>query len=215
MLHIERFVVNPFQENTFIAYDESGEAVIIDCGAFFKEERKALTDYIREHKLTVKHLLATHAHIDHNFGNNTISDEYGLAPEVCIYDKPLMDCLQKQAEEFCNYCLDYEMPAVKNYLKEGDIISFGSHSLSVISTPGHTPGSVLFYCEAEKVAFSGDTLFRMSVGRTDLAMGSYKDLRDSLRKIASTLPHDITILPGHGPQTTLKDEVLMNPYFTV
>lgn len=214
MFHIERFVVNPFQENTFVVHDESCEAVIIDCGALFKEERNAVLDYIHNNKLTVKHLLDTHAHIDHCFGNNTIAEEFGIYPEVCIDDKPLMDCLAKQSEEYCNYSLNYDMPAVNNYLKDGDIISFGSHSLSVIQTPGHTPGSVLFYFEAEKVAFSGDTLFRMSVGRTDLELGNYKTLKASLAKIASILPHDTTILPGHGPQTILKDEILMNPYYT-
>ncbi len=213
MLHIEKFVLNPFQENTYIVHDETLEAVIIDCGAFFKEERLALTEYINANNLKPVHLIATHAHIDHNFGNNTICDEFGIAPEVCHKDQILMESLARQAQEFINYNLEYDMPPVKAYFSDGDTITFGNHSLKVINTPGHTPGSCLLYCEEEQLAFSGDTLFQMSIGRTDLTYGSFSDMQQSLKKIVDTLPHETTILPGHGPQTTLANEINQNPYF--
>ncbi len=215
MLHIERFVFNPFQENTFVVHDDTKECVIIDCGAFFKEERKAIVDYIVKNELKPIHLLATHAHIDHNFGNNTIYENFGLMPEVAAKDEPLMSNLKRQSEEYINYSLDYDMPPVKAYFSDGDAISFGNHTFEVIATPGHSPGSSLFYCQEENLAFSGDTLFRMSVGRTDLTLGSHAELMTSLRRMADTLPHDTLIIPGHGPQTTLGDEIRTNPYFGV
>lgn len=212
MLNIKLFVCNPFQENCYIASDETKEAIIIDCGAFYQEERKAVIDYIRRNDLTPVHLLSTHAHIDHNFGNNTIHDEFGLCPEVHAKDEYLMKKLDEQAELFCNFKLDYKMPPVGKYLSDKDTISFGNHKFTIIPTPGHTPGSVFYYCEEEQLAFSGDTLFRMSIGRTDFEQGSYIDIYKSLRNIASILPGETTVLTGHGPKTTIHDEVSMNPY---
>lgn len=211
-MKIERFEVNPFQENCFVVSDETGEGIIIDCGVFFKEERRALVNYIKDNGISLKHLVATHGHIDHNFGNNTICEEFGLKPEIYHKDEYLMNKLNKQAVEFCNYDLGYEMPPVGKYLNDEDKITFGNHSFSVIPTPGHTPGSIFLYCEQEQLAFSGDTLFKMSIGRTDFELGSYNDIKASLQKIAKMLPPDTTILPGHGPKTTLGYEMQYNPY---
>lgn len=213
MLHIERFVCNPFQENCYIVSDETREAVIIDCGAFYQEERKAITDYIRGRNLVPRHLLATHAHIDHNFGNDTVRSEFGLLPEVSAADECLMAKLKEQAMLFANMRLDYEMPPVGRFFSKNDVIKFGNHEFTIISTPGHTPGSVFFYCAEEGIAFSGDTLFNMSIGRTDFEFGSYRDIMDSLQNIAELLPDDTVILSGHGPKTTIKAEKQSNPYF--
>ena len=212
MLKIERFEVNPFQENCYVVSDETGEGIIIDCGAFYEEERRAVVEYVRDNGIELKHLISTHAHIAHNFGNHTIYEQFGLKPEVHAADEPLMVKLAEQALMFCNYRLDYEMPPVGKYLTEADTISFGSHTLSIISTPGHTPGSVFYYCKEEKVAFSGDTLFRMSIGRTDFELGSYNDIMQSLKGLTDKLTYDTTILPGHGPKTTIKAEKESNPY---
>ena len=213
MMTIERFEVNPFQENCYIVSDETGEGVIIDCGAFYSEERKAVVEYVKDNRIELKHLLSTHAHIDHNFGNNTIYEHFGLKPEVHGADEILMGKLAEQAQLFCNYRLDYAMPPVGKYLTETDTIKFGTHTLSIINTPGHTPGSSFFYSKEEGVAFSGDTLFKMSIGRTDFELGSYKDIMKSLAKVAELLPDNTTILPGHGPRTTIKAEKEGNMYF--
>ena len=213
MMKIERFEVNPFQENCYIVSDETGEGVIIDCGAFYSEERKAVVEYVKDNRIELKHLLSTHAHIDHNFGNNTIYEHFGLKPEVHGADEILMGKLAEQAQLFCNYRLDYAMPPVGKYLTETDTIKFGTHTLSIINTPGHTPGSSFFYCKEEGVAFSGDTLFKMSIGRTDFELGNYKDIMKSLANVAELLPDNTTILPGHGPRTTIKAEKEGNMYF--
>lgn len=205
-MKIKRFVCNPFQENCYVVSDETNEGVIIDCGAFFPEERTAVADYIKSSGIKLKHLLATHAHIDHNFGNNTIDKDFGLKPEVHHRDEPLMAKLDEQCRHFCGQPLGYDMPPVGRYFSEDDTIEFGIHRFTIIPTPGHTPGSVFFYCEEESVAFSGDTLFRMSIGRTDFELGSYDDMMRSLRLIPQRMKPETIVLPGHGPQTTIGEE---------
>lgn len=212
MLNIKTFVFNPFQENTYVVSDDSNEAVVIDCGAFFNEERKELTDYIDKNNLKVVHLLSTHGHIDHNFGNNTIADYFNVRPEVHKADAGLMRRLSEQALAFCNYHLDYDMPEVSDYLNDGDIIRFGNHEMKVIHTPGHSPGSTVLYIADEEVAFSGDTLFMMSIGRTDLEGGSFSDIQKSLLRMIKELPDNTKVFPGHGPQTSIAKEKLHNPY---
>jgi len=212
MINIERFVCNPFQENCYIVSDDSGECVIIDCGAFYEEERKAVVEYIKKNNLKAVRLIATHAHIDHNFGNNTIYKEFALKPEVSGDDESLMGQLAYQAKVLCGYTLTYEMPPVGRYFREGEKIAWGNHEFEIISTPGHSPGSVFFYCESEGLAFSGDTLFRMSIGRTDFIDGSLYDIQQSLRKIVNRMPDNTIILSGHGGRTTIGEERKLNPY---
>lgn len=212
MLNIKRFVCNFFQENCYVVSDETKECVVIDCGAYYAEEKSAVADYIRNNSLTLRHLLATHAHIDHNFGNPAIFKEFGIKPMVSAKDEVLMNSLARQSEVLCNIKLKEEMPPVGAYLDENSIISFGSHQFSVIPTPGHTPGSVFLYCQEESIAFSGDTLFNMSIGRTDFEFGSFADIQQSLEMIKRTLPIDTVIYPGHGGQTTLGEEVRYNPF---
>ncbi len=199
------------QENCYIISDETKECVICDCGAYYPAERAAIVDYIRDNGLTPVHLLSTHGHIDHNFGNNTIFDEFGLKPEVHKEDQHLMDMLAVQAETLVGITLDYAMPPVGKYFGDGDEITFGSHRLKVIETPGHSKGSVFFYCPEEAIALSGDTLFRNSIGRTDYLGGSMFQIIQSLRMICQ-LPDNTVVYPGHGPQTTIGTELSSNPY---
>ena len=211
MLNIQKFVCNMIQENCYVVSDETKECIIVDCGAYYEEERRAIVDYIRHNQLTPKHLVATHGHIDHNFGNNTIYEAFGLKPEVEADDEQLINMLPQQAQAIAGVELDYKMPPVGKYLRETDTISFGSHTFTLLHTPGHTPGGVFYYCKEEKVAFSGDTLFRGSIGRTDLPGGNSFLIIQSLRMIAQ-LPDDTTILTGHGQQTTIGYELRSNPY---
>ena len=138
MLHIERFQVNMLQENCYVVSDETKECVIIDCGAFYPEERTAITQYIKENQLKPVHLLVTHGHLDHNFGNNTIYQEFGLKPEVSAADENLMKGLAKQAETFYQMQLDYQFPPIGRFFEDGEVIKFGNHEFQVIATPGHS-----------------------------------------------------------------------------
>lgn len=212
MLSIEKFECNMFQENCYIVSDESKECIIIDCGAFYEEERCAVVNYIKDNGLTPVHLISTHGHIDHNFGNNTIADNFKLMPEVSSKDEILMNNLASQAKAFIGLEYNVPIPAVGKYFDENYIIEFGSHTMTVLPTPGHTPGSVMLFCKEENVVFSGDTLFKMSIGRTDFQLGSYKDIIESLKHIVGILPADTTVLPGHGDKTTIGFEATHNPF---
>jgi glyoxylase-like metal-dependent hydrolase (beta-lactamase superfamily II) len=210
-LNIERFAVNMLQENCYIVSDETKECVIIDCGAFYEDERNAITSYIRNNGLTPKHLLCTHGHLDHNFGNDTIYREFNIKPEVSERDEKLMSHVKQQASQFYGMELEIDMPPAGKLLADNDLITFGNHTLKVLETPGHSKGSLCFYCEDEHVLFSGDTLFRGSIGRTDLGSGSMMMIIQSLRFLAQ-LPDDTEVHPGHGPSTTIGYEVAHNPY---
>ena len=211
---IKTFQVNPLQENCYVVSDDTKACVIIDCGAYYDTERQAITNYIRDNELTPTHLLCTHGHFDHNFGNDTIFSEFGLKPEIHADDAALIADVAEQCE-MMGMGMDYDRPSppIGHYLEDGEIISFGNHSFKVIHTPGHSKGGVVFYYEAEKTLFTGDTLFRMSVGRTDLPGGSWAELMDSLEEKIATLPKDTIAYPGHGPKTLLAEEFSMNPYF--
>ncbi len=212
MWTIKRFVYNPLEENCYVVSDDSRECVIIDCGAWYPEEKDAVRDYIRQQQLKPVHLLATHGHLDHNFGNNMLYQEYGLKVEICAEDEYLVSNLAEQAVNIFGVELNEDQPPLGRLLSDGDTIIFGHHSLQVIQTPGHSHGSALFYCAAEQTAFTGDTLFRMSIGRTDFAEGSWKEMERSLHEIIAHLPQETLVLSGHGPQSTISDELKFNPY---
>ena len=209
MLNIKTLVVNQLQENCYIVSDETRDAVIIDCGAHYDAERQAVVDYIRSNGLTLRHLLCTHGHFDHVFGADTIFAEFGIAPEVHEADRDFVEDMDHQYRDMLG--IPYPRPSVKcsRLLADGGIVTFGSHELHVIHTPGHSPGSVTFHCPSEHVAFSGDTIFRMSYGRSDLPGGSWQQLMQSLHHLLSTLPPDTTVYPGHGPATTIGQEQRM------
>ena len=212
MFNVQRIECNPLQENCYVVSDESRECVIIDCGAMYNEELAALDHYIADNQLKPLHLLATHGHLDHNFGNAHMFRKYGLKVEICVEDQELVERLPEQARDIFGIEIPADQPSAGRLLGNGDVITFGSHQLQVLQTPGHTHGSCLFYCAEEHTAFTGDTLFRMSIGRTDFAEGSWAEMEKSLRDVVAKLPKETIVLPGHGPQSTIADELRYNPY---
>lgn len=212
MITVKRFTCNVLAENCYVVSDESHEAVIIDCGVMYQEEGIAITQYIRDNGLHPVHLLCTHGHFDHCMGNGLIYREFGLKPEAHTGDQFLMETMQQQTTDILGVALPMEVPPVGRYLTDKDAITFGSHTLRILHTPGHTPGGVTYYCKEEGIAFSGDTLFRMSIGRTDFDGGSYEQIVHSLREVLAVLPPDTKVYPGHGPETTIADEIRYNPY---
>jgi glyoxylase-like metal-dependent hydrolase (beta-lactamase superfamily II) len=210
MLHVEVFVFNPFQENTYVVSDETKAAVVIDPGCYEKEEKQALTDYIREHDLRVVKLLNTHCHIDHVLGNAFVKDEYNTRLYLHRMDEPVLRAVSAYAS---NYGFQQYQPATPDvYIEEGEEIEVGNQSLKVLFVPGHSPGHVAFYHEGEKVLLGGDVLFRNSVGRTDLPGGNTDTLLESIHEKLFTLPDDVTVYPGHGPTTTIGFEKTTNPF---
>lgn len=210
-MEIKTFVCNMLEENCYVVSDETKECVIIDCGAFYGEERDAIVRYIDNNQLKPVHLLATHGHLDHNFGNNTIFEHYGLKPEVAEGDRNMMNNYNQQAQKFYGMQLNFELPEAGSVITDNQDITFGNHKLKVIPTPGHSKGSVTFYCKEENVAFTGDTLFQQSIGRTDLHGGSMMQIIQSLRILAQ-LPDETVVKPGHGNDTTIGRELESNPF---
>ena len=213
MITIKTFPCNQLQENTYVVSDDTRECVIIDCGAYFEEEFQAIQNYIETEQLKPVHLLATHGHFDHNFGNNFIFETYGLKVEISADDAYLINDLPGQFESMIGVPLRRQYPEVDHFFEADETIRFGHHTFDILKTPGHTPGGVTFYNKEESIAFTGDTLFRMSIGRTDFDRGSYKDIMDSLHNVIAKLPPDTVIFSGHGPKTTLAEELRYNPYF--
>ena len=199
-------------ENCYVVSDESRDCVIIDCGAYYPEEGQAIVGYIRQQQLTPRHLLCTHGHFDHCMGNGYIFRAFGLKPRAHQDDSFLMEKMEQQTSDILGIPIHLDVPPVGNYLTDSDNISFGSHTWQILHTPGHTPGGIVFYDADEHIAFSGDTLFRMSIGRTDFERGSYADMMTSLHMLATQLPADTKIYAGHGPETTMADEIRYNPY---
>ncbi len=210
-MHIKRFEFNPVEENTYILYDETGEAAIIDCGAFFKEEKDELKAFIEDNNLTIKHLLCTHLHLDHVFGNRFIFDTYHIKPEYNLEEERQSPALAEQGRRFGMKIQD-EFIIAEHYLKEADTISFGNITLKTLSVPGHSPASLCFYSEANACIFTGDAIFRGSIGRTDLWGGNTQLLLQGIREKILSLPEDTAIYPGHGPVTTVQYEKKSNPF---
>ncbi len=212
MLNIKTFQVNMIGENCYVVSDDTREAVVIDCGASSAHEEKTIADYIQAEGLQIKHLLCTHAHFDHIFGVPFIAGKYNVNPVFHEADRPLYDSMPSQVRDFIGTTYDRILPPPAGYVTDGDRITFGTHTFEVIHTPGHSLGGVEYYCKEEQILFSGDSLFRYSIGRTDLPGGDYRTLIESLTNRILTLPDDVTVYPGHGPTTTIGEEKRENPY---
>lgn len=213
MFDIKILPMNMLEENCYIVSDETSEAVVIDCGALYEQDRQSIIKYAEERHLLIRHHLCTHMHYDHCFGAGFMYDTYRTAPEFHAADEPIY---RGTGDEIFG-TLRQKMrgnaaPDAARYLNEGDEVHFGSHTLKVLNTPGHTPGGICFYCEQEKALFSGDTLFQYSVGRTDFPGGDAELLRESIRCKLFALPDDVSVYPGHGGSTTIGSEKAGNPF---
>lgn len=211
MITVKPFEVNYFSENTYLLYDETGEAVLIDCGCMRPGEEKEVIDFIADNKLTLKRYLCTHLHLDHIFGNAFVYKTYGLKPEAHKADVEVLPPPSVQAKMF-GLPGRYEEVPVGKYLAGGETIRFGKSELHVISVPGHSPGSVAFYNPKNGFVIVGDALFAGSIGRTDLWGGDQEVLIAAIRNKLLTLPDETIVYPGHGPETTVINEKLNNPY---
>ena len=209
---VKIFEFNPIQERCYVLSDESREAVIIDCGALYPVETQALTSYIAAEGLTpVAHLL-THAHFDHIFGARFVFDTYGLKPRFAAADAAVYAAAEQMAAAMLGQRVQLRLPEPGEHVDEATTVACGTRTITVIATPGHTPGGVCYYDAHEGVLFSGDTLFRMSMGRTDLPGGNYATLIASVRRLLATLPPDTTVMPGHGPVTSIAFENRYNAF---
>ncbi len=212
MITIEQHTFNPFQENTFLVYDETKEALIIDAGCYTPAEKQTFKQLIEEKGLHIKGVISTHSHLDHVFGNKFIMETFDVG--LTIHKEDLQTLLM--LEEVCSA---YGIPNVDkspmptSFVKEGEKITFGNSSLDIVFVPGHAPGHIAFIAHDEKFIVNGDCLFLGSIGRTDLPGGNHKQLIESITNKIFTLPEDYTVYCGHGPSTTVGFEKNHNPFF--
>ena len=210
MFQIKVLTFNPVQENTYVLYNEHNQCIIIDPGCYFEEEKEELKSFIVRHQLQPEMLLNTHCHLDHVFGNKYIADEYKLTLRIHKNEERVLQMAPASALMFNLPFDNYNGKLI--FLKEDDVVSILNDTLKVIDAPGHSPGSVCFYCAQQKFLIGGDVLFQNSIGRTDLPGGNHDELIRNIREKLFKLPQDVKVYPGHGPETTIGDEMELNPY---
>ncbi|MAU37674.1 MAG: MBL fold hydrolase [Flavobacteriales bacterium] len=210
-MKIKSFIFNPFQENTYIIYDETKQCIIIDPGCYTLEEQNILKKFITNKKLKPVKLVNTHCHIDHILGNNFVSKEWNIELYIHKEDLPLLDSATIISETYG--LKDYQRsPHPKYFLNHGDKLSFGKSSFEVLFTPGHAPGHISLYNKPNNILVVGDVIFKKSIGRTDLPGGSYETLIKTIKDIIFKLPNSTHVLCGHGPSTNLGFEKENNPF---
>lgn len=210
MISIHYFTFGPFQENTYLLYNEAKDCLIIDPGCYDDRERNELRSFIEKNSLKPVQLLNTHCHVDHVLGNRFVVDEYKIPLLIHNSDLIVLNSLMRVAQM---YGLNVEeSPQPNTFLNEGDIISLGDDKLDILFTPGHSPGSICFVNHAQKFVIGGDVLFYGSIGRTDLPGGNHQTLINSIKTKLLTLPDDYKVYAGHGQATTIGFERNNNPF---
>jgi len=212
MLQIKVLTFNAVQENTYVLYNEFKECIIVDPGCYSDEEKEALKDFIEKNGLQPKMLINTHCHLDHVFGNKYVAETYQLTLQIHKNEEEMLQMAPGSGLMFNLPFDNYTGQLI--FLKEGDIIFLRDDILKVIEAPGHSPGSICFYCEKQKFIIGGDVLFYQSIGRTDLPGGNHESLIKNIKEKLFLLPDGVKVYPGHGPATTIGDEKKYNPYLT-
>lgn len=212
MLTIKQFTFSPVQENTYILFNEEKECIIIDPGCYSSQERNQLKDYVVEHGLQPKYLLNTHCHLDHIFGNRFVALTFGLVLHIHPNEEKVLSMGPTFGDMWGLPFQNYEGDLV--FLKEGDTIRLGNDLLEILEAPGHSPGSICFYNSKQQFIIGGDVLFNGSIGRTDLPMGDFDTLINSIRTKLWPLPDEVVVYSGHGPTTTIGKEKRSNPFLT-
>lgn len=210
MLQVKAFTFNPIQENTYVLYNEKNNAIIIDPGCYGTTEELLLHSFITENKLQVKHLINTHCHLDHVFGNKFVSNTYGIDLLIHPLEELLLQYAPISGEK---WGLPFENYNGKlHFIEEGLNIKIDDDVLQVLHTPGHSPGSITLYCKPQHFIISGDVLFKQSIGRTDLPGGNHENLLNSIQQKIMQLPNETMVYSGHGSSTTVGAEKIENPY---
>jgi glyoxylase-like metal-dependent hydrolase (beta-lactamase superfamily II) len=209
-MEIKIFYFNPLRECSYLLWDDSCECVIVDPGCYGERECQRVTDFVKEKGLKPVKILLTHGHFDHVLGLEQLAQEWKVDAWMHPGDKGLLE----GSGEWCRQLgLEYHpFTGVMHDLSDGDTVTFGHTVLQVIATPGHTEGGVCFYCKEDAVLLTGDTLFAGSIGRTDHIGGNYDKLMESITTRIMPLDGNISILPGHGPASSVGYERSTNPF---
>lgn len=210
-MEIYKFVFSPIAVNTYILVDKSGDCAILDCGCYSKNEDTELVEFIENKKINPVLLLNTHCHLDHIFGNRFVLLKYKLRTFSSALDESNRIESVKHAMIF-GLTMD-NPPEPAGFLSDNQVIRFGTTEFVVLNVPGHTSGSLAFYCENSGCVFTGDALFSGSIGRTDLKGGNFETLLNSIKNRLFVLPPSTIVYPGHGNSTTIENEMKSNPFF--
>ena len=203
-----------FGENIYILWNEEiREAVVVDPGMMRETEYEHFSDFIEKNALKVTHVLLTHAHIDHACAARWVADKYGVLVEGSEKDAEYAENMAAQVAMF-HLNIKVEPLKIDVDLTDGDVIKLGDEEICVLETPGHSLGGLVYYIPSIASAMVGDTIFRYSIGRTDLPGGSFATLEESIKNKVLALPGETTLYPGHGPETTVAEEMMHNPYVT-
>ncbi|MBQ2395268.1 MAG: MBL fold metallo-hydrolase [Alistipes sp.] len=211
MLKIAKLTFNPIQENTYILWDESGECIVVDAGNISAREDNRLVDFITEQGLNPVMAVNTHGHFDHLAGVEHLRRTYDIPFAMSSKDAYLLEAAPTSARMFgigeitAPTKIDIDLDSMEE-------LRFGNTTLKIIHTPGHTPGHVSLYNEEMGVVLTGDTLFRESIGRTDLPGGDYSWIMRSILDKLIVLGDEVKVYPGHGEETTIGHESLYNPF---
>lgn len=210
MISIDILTFNPFQENTYIISAPDGDCIIIDAGNYSSAEDRQISAFIKERGFKPVMAINTHGHVDHMLGVEYVKESYGIPFALHSADNFLIETAPQHGEIY-GFQVG-EVPSVEKDLSTIKSISLGDTELQIIHTPGHTPGHVCFFDPHTRSLFCGDTVFRESIGRTDLPGGDYSWIMKSILEKIIPLGDDVTLYPGHGPKTTIGHEVLYNPF---
>lgn len=210
MLYLKTFTCNPFQQNSYLVYNDKQQAILFDAGMHNNSEEQEFKNFVSEKKLVLEQFILTHAHIDHILGNKFILDTYGLLPSLHKTELFFIDKLMDSARIYGVNCSPSPQPI--NFINENEIIKLGNYEFKAIHTPGHSPGSLSFFNKENKLLISGDVLFNGSIGRSDLPMGNHETLINSIKNKLLVLPDETKVYSGHGLATTIGQEKISNPF---
>lgn len=203
---IESLVLGMMGTNCYLAKNKkSGGLLIIDPA----DEPQRIIDKIQKMAGTPEAVLLTHGHFDHIGAVQSLREEYGIPVYALDAEREILGDAQKNLSAM--FGSGYTLEADR-LVRDGEVLELAGTKLQVLHTPGHTAGSACYYLPEEAVLFSGDTLFRCSVGRTDFPTGSMRQLHDSLHQKLLVLPEETLVLPGHDASTDIKYEKMFNPY---
>lgn len=210
MLYVKVFTFSPVSENTYVVFNDAKRALIIDPGCYDVEEKQELKSFLETNELVPVQLLNTHCHLDHVFGNKWVFETWGLQLFLHANEEQVLNFAPQSGKMWGLPFENYEGPL--HFLQHHDMVTIDTDKFKVLLAPGHSPGSICFYCEEQKFVIGGDVLFRQSIGRTDLPGGNHNVLLQSIKEQLFVLPDDVIVYPGHGEPTTIGFEKKFNPY---
>jgi glyoxylase-like metal-dependent hydrolase (beta-lactamase superfamily II) len=210
MTEVKYFAFNDFAENTYVLYDDTKEAIVMDPGCYSVNEKKILKKYINDNQLIVKRLINTHCHLDHVFGIPFVVESFGTGLECHRLEIPMLQRAQVIGDMFG--VTVPPLPEPVNFIEDNETVTFGNTELKALLCPGHSPGSLCFYSEKDGFVIGGDVLFFRSIGRTDLPGGNHTQLINSILNRLMVLPDETKVYSGHGQVTTIGYERYNNPF---